>query len=118
MIDTGSTGRIAVDVHGPTRTTFADDCERGPACEWHPLEKVADLLSERGDNRIDPGDFMYMGATGADTGVAVRMFKHCDTRRYLNLDANGHAYRYTPTGSGGYTYRLQNLDAAIAHALS
>lgn len=98
-------------------SSFATDCQRGPGCEWHPLEVLADLLSERGDHRIDPGDFMHMGVSQSVTGAHVYLFKHCDTRRYLNLDSNGHAYEYKASHPTGY-YELESLPAAIAHALS
>jgi hypothetical protein len=51
--------------------------------DWKALEGV---LSPE-----DCADFMYMGHAG---GIAL--YKHCDTRRYLNIDAApGRFYRYT-----------------------
>lgn len=103
-------------------TTFTEDCDRGPGCEWHALEQLADLLSERGDERIKPWDFMYMGVVDGGSGRHVYLFKHGDTRRYLNLDTNGHAYRYVspPTGADHLpgTYELLELEAAIRHAVT
>jgi hypothetical protein len=50
--------------------------------DWKPLEGV--LLPE------DCADFMYMGNAGG-----VVLYKHRDTRRYLNIDAaTGRFYRY------------------------
>ena len=50
--------------------------------DWKPLEGV---LSPE-----DCADFMYMGGAG---GIAL--YKHRDTRRYLNIDAaTGRFYRY------------------------
>jgi hypothetical protein len=52
------------------------------APDWKPLEAV-----------LSPGDcadFMYMGHAGG-----IVLYKHCDTRRYLNIDAvTGRFYRY------------------------
>lgn len=45
--------------------------------DWQPLEDT--LL----------GDFMFMGYSDG-----IRMYKHRYTRRCLNLDADGRAYRY------------------------
>ena len=50
--------------------------------DWKPLEGV---LSPE-----DCADFMYMGCAGG-----IVLYKHRDTRRYLNIDAaTGRFYRY------------------------
>lgn len=53
--------------------------------DWAPLEQMlGPKLCER---------FMYMGRSGA-----IYLYKHIDTRRYLNLDAQGQCFRYTGKG--------------------
>jgi hypothetical protein len=50
--------------------------------DWKPIEGVL--------SREDCAEFMYMGEAGG-----IVLYKHCDTRRYLNIDAvNGRFYRY------------------------
>ena len=40
---------------------------------------------------------MYMAAVRtADGAGTIHLYKHRDTRRYLNLDEAGHAYEYCP----------------------
>jgi hypothetical protein len=49
---------------------------------WKPLEGVL--------SREHCEDFMFMGSAGG-----IVLYKHCDTRRYLNIDsATGRFYRY------------------------
>ncbi len=64
--------------------------------EWRPLEAVA-RLSRSSDAipSIDEDDFMYMGyVENREQRLPIHLYKHIDTRRYLNLDDGGHAYRY------------------------
>jgi hypothetical protein len=50
--------------------------------DWKPLEGVL--------SREDCASFMYMGHVGV-----IVLYKHRDTRRYLNIDAaTGKFYRY------------------------
>lgn len=80
---------------------------------WAPLEQLSKLVPT-----IVCGDFMYMGAFFiGERGHYVHQFKHVGTRRYLNLDSGGHAYRATMVGTG-WSYVLQPLAAAIEHVLS
>lgn len=60
---------------------------------WLTLERLAAVLAEDG-LVLDPGAFMYMATVEGPSGTPVRLFKHFDTRRYLNLDEAGHAYHY------------------------
>lgn len=54
-----------------------------PNPDFKPLEKLlGPLFCE---------DYMYMGQ---QTGVFL--YKHIDTRRYLNIDEHGTTYRYDP----------------------
>ena len=53
--------------------------------EWTPLEQMlGPELCER---------FMFMGRS-----AEIYLYKHIDTRRYLNLDAQGQCFRYTGKG--------------------
>ena len=68
--------------------------------DWAPLEQVlGPKLCEH---------FMFMGRFGE-----LYLYKHIDTRRYLNLDAEGRCFRYTGNG-----YQPEELPKAIAHAFS
>ena len=68
--------------------------------EWAPLEQMlGPKLCE---------SFMYMGRSGE-----LYLYKHIETRRYLNLSAEGRCFRYTGNG-----YEPEELRKAIAHAFS
>lgn len=56
---------------------------------WKPLE--AALPAEW------HGGFMWMNRV-VDGGVVIELYKHGITRRYLNLDADGGAHRWTGSG--------------------
>lgn len=63
--------------------------------EWGPLEQLARVLAASPmDPVIDPDDFMYVWRVEARGRPAIHLYKHIDTRRYLNLDDAGHAYVY------------------------
>jgi len=58
------------------------------APDWRPLEGVL--------SRGHCADFMFMGSTGG-----IVLYKHRDTRRYLNIDSEtGRFYQYV---DGDYT---------------
>lgn len=59
--------------------------------EWRPLEKLIEpSLCDR---------FMYMGISKSvlhrDSWQQLRIYKHIDTRRYLNVAADGTCFRYS-----------------------
>lgn len=61
---------------------------------WAPLERLAAICARRaGLPAIIPTDFMHMGCLCAPGRPDVQLYKHIDTRRYLALDALGHAYQ-------------------------
>ena len=65
--------------------------------EWTPLEQMfGPELCERS---------MFMGRS-----AEIYLYKHIDTRRYLNLDAQGQCFRYTENG-----YEPEERTKAIAH---
>jgi hypothetical protein len=66
------------------------------APHWGPLEAVA-RLSRSTDAlpSIEEADFMYMAyVESRRRRLRIHLYKHIDTRRYLNLDDAGHAYQY------------------------
>lgn len=73
---------------------------------WTPLENA--LPEDR-----DLGEWMWMHAVDVD-GVRVEQYKHKHTRRYLNLDSTGQAWRLPV---GGSAERIP-FAAALAWALS
>jgi hypothetical protein len=87
---------------------------------WAPLEGVARTV--RGVRRyqfFDLGDFMLMGCEIRSPRPRVVLYKHYYTRRYLNLDDGGHAYRYAvprskPDGPGRYL-KHRSLADAVDH---
>jgi hypothetical protein len=73
--------------------------DEGPLHEsWlAPLEAVTRLVA--GNPRFpffDPADFMIMNLVLRRPRPTLFLYKHYSTRRYLNLDDAGHAYRYIP----------------------
>lgn len=85
------------------RTTCTD-----PGCLW----RLAELTV--GDDAT--ADLMLMGVDHEDGRPPIHLYKHSDTRRYLNLAAEGDAitaWRYTGAG-----YERTNLGDAIRHAFT
>jgi hypothetical protein len=90
--------------------------------DWRPLVAVA-RLSRTSDVllSLDEQDFMYMAAASSvHRAFTIHLYKHRETRCYLNLDGAGHAYRYCGPIPGddaelmSGTYRLhQSLAAAL-----
>jgi hypothetical protein len=90
------------------------------APDWLPLEQLARIAQ---DNPrlpyLDPDDFMYMGRAVHPTRPPILHYKHTLTRRYLCLDAGGHAYAPTPTpatDAESYT-AIRDVRAAAARVL-
>ncbi len=89
---------------------------------WDPLLAVAARTRESPrllDRCFEVGDFMVMGRDRRRGRPLVYLYKHRDTRRYLNVDAQLRAYRYvTPrrrdTSQGSYR-RLASLEEGIDH---
>jgi hypothetical protein len=93
--------------------------------EWRPLEGVA-YLTRQSDElpSFHEDEFMYMGAVwNARKRLLIHLYKHRDTRRYLNLDDGGHGYKFcapSPEDAkddlAGGTYRLhRSLSDAVAN---
>lgn len=65
------------------------------AAVWAPLESVCRIARQSSElPSFHAAEFMYMGAVQDATGLTIHLYKHRDTRRYLNLDDGGHAYAY------------------------
>jgi hypothetical protein len=92
----------------------------GPLDEWFaPLEAVARLIEGNPRFRFfDLGDFMVMERLVRPPRPTIVLYKHYFTRRYLNLDEWGTAYRYIapPPDSdrSGRYVRHRDLASAIA----
>jgi hypothetical protein len=95
--------------------------------DWRPLIGVA-RLSRASDAlpSLDEHKFMYMAAASSrHDALRNHLYKHRESRRYLNLDDGGHAYQYCgllageeAAGRGG-TYRLhRSLAAALLTAVA
>jgi hypothetical protein len=75
--------------------------EENLGCEpdWGPLEAVLPLEW--------CGGFMWMQRV-EENGMVIELYKHGITRRYLNLDQEGRAYRFT-----GSRYVITSVERAI-----
>ena len=77
------------------------ECSDHPAFRWY-----------------DVGDLMVMGAERRPGHPLLYLYKHRETRRYMNIDADGVPWRYVAPadddwGSEGSYVRLPSLDAAL-----
>ena len=88
---------------------------------WAPLERVA-RLSRSTDELLSfhEGEFMYMlGVRNSRKNLDIHLYKHIDTRCYINLGSDGHAYAYCPPvddtvddrGGGRYRQHRDLTDA-------
>ena len=79
------------------------DTTSGPM--WQPLEMLATLVWQRPDlPQFHPDEFMNMAVVrGTRQRVTIHLYKHIDTRRYLNLDDGGHAYAFVPRASDTFS---------------
>jgi hypothetical protein len=57
--------------------------------------------------------FMWMCEVELADGARVQAYKHVSTRRYLHLDAGGHAFTYTAEGSYRPIHRRDAIDSAF-----
>jgi len=64
---------------------------------WKPLE----ILAEKMPGVVDLDDYMHMGPWkiktdyGSTDTVEIQMYKHRDTRHYINIDDDGAYWKYT-----------------------
>jgi hypothetical protein len=96
------------------------DIDADPA--WEPLAAVARVARASSElPSFHEGEFMYMTAVrNAGKRLTIHLYKHIDTRKYLNLDDAGHAYAYRYNESdphdgisGGRYRRYRNLVDAL-----
>jgi hypothetical protein len=82
----------------PITTAFAEQVT--PL--WAPLEGVALVARSRADlPSFHEGEFMYMATLfSAPDDLRLHLYKHFDTRRYLNLDVEGRAYAHLGEAAG------------------
>ena len=87
--------------------------------DWAPLERVGVVSSAHASlATVEPDSFMYMGCVTSCAGIDIHLYKHIKTRRYLNLDRQGHAYRLVGTiGSDPATVYIYELLPDLASAL-
>jgi hypothetical protein len=82
-----------------------------------PLETVAEAVRERWRYRFfDCADFMIMCRVRRRPRPDLVLYKHIYTRRYLNLDDTGAAYRFVATSGGpglGRYLPQPDLDRAL-----
>lgn len=105
------------------RATFSTTVAFPEDPNWRPLEALARHARESSDlPSFHEGEFMYMASARSQDGRTIHLYKHRDTRRYLNLDDQGDAYEYcgpSETGSGPMSagcYRPhRSLTDAIDH---
>jgi hypothetical protein len=88
---------------------------------WEPLLAVETRMRESPrllDRCFAIDDFMLMGRDRRRSRPLVYLYKHRDTRRYLNVDVRLNAYRYVPPrrltdGGGGSYRRLTSLEEGV-----
>jgi hypothetical protein len=75
---------------------FVTRCELPDEPAWEPLAGVARMARLSPDlPAFHEGEFMYMAMVrNARKRLTIHLYKHIDTRCYLNLDDGGHAYAY------------------------
>lgn len=102
------------------RLSFPDpDHPIGPEW-WAPLLAVVDFVQGiRRHRLLAVEDFMLMGRVLRRARPDIALYKHCFTRRYLNLDDDGRAYRYSvprsdPLAPGRYLAH-RSLDDALGN---
>lgn len=85
------------------RRTFSTLVNYSDDPVWAPLEQIARLSRESGElPAFHEGEFMYVcRVANARKRLVIHLYKHGDTRRYLNLDEAGHAYQYMGAVPGG-----------------
>jgi len=79
-------------------TDNPSDDNRGGCGPWcAPLHLIERAIDDQAFARyFDCADFMFMGTHRRGSRPTLYLYKHGYTRRYLNVDSNGHAYRFLP----------------------
>jgi hypothetical protein len=87
------------------------------AIDWSPLQRVVDLALARDIEVDDTALFMWMGCCTLYGELKVHLYKHIGTRRYVNLDTAGHAYRYRLEAGVGVYETITSPTVALAEVL-
>lgn len=92
---------------------------------WEPLVSLSRLARQRPElPPLHVDEFMYMACLrNRGKRIRIHLYKHVDTRRYINLDDAGHAYAFQdrepdwerPDSSGWY--RMYNDPLSAIRAL-
>jgi hypothetical protein len=101
-----------------SRRAFSTEFELPLDGDWEPLEAVSRLAcSDPTLPSFHEAEFMYMGAvTNERKRLRIHLYKHRDTRRYLNIDDAGHTYEYrgpVPGSSGNFGGRYRAHESLI-----
>lgn len=85
-----------------TRMSFPSQADLASCGDWcRPIHMVeAAIAGQDFAKYFKVDDFMCMGKLHRSGRLDLIMYKHWHTRRYLNLDAAGHAFRYLPPPPG------------------
>jgi len=81
------------------RMQFLDDVTANDPAWAEPVFSVQRALEHStflADRFFEPRDFLHRGKVLRSGRPDIFLFQHFYTRRYINLDASGHAYRYLP----------------------
>ncbi len=94
--------------------------EEGVHSWFAPLVALARVVQSEPRYRFfDPADFMVMYRVVRPPRPSLYVYKHCYTRRAINLDDAGHAYRFIVTRRGSRSASRylahRDLRAALDH---
>ncbi|GAB4589992.1 hypothetical protein [Nocardia sp. IFM 10818] len=111
-------GPVAVsmdeDAHGETAALSAEVREAVTAAVDHLNTSMWGAAQRHAPELLE--DLMYMGTVGID-GRPVHQYKHRDTRRYLNLEPDGQAWRIAVNADGQTLAQPLDLSEAKASLL-
>lgn len=87
----------------PAIRTFSTTYHSMDDPDWRPIERLSMALRSNPDEpNISPGEFMWMCSVESKRKrLVIHLYKHVDTRCYLNLDDAGRAYEYCPDERDG-----------------
>jgi len=82
--------------------SFSTTYARSDEPVWEPLERFARLVWQQPElPQFHPVEFMHMASVANQRlKVRIHLYKHVDTRCYLNLDDACHAYAFLPRDQG------------------
>lgn len=84
---------------------------------WEPLMRFAAMAAGLGLPVVDVDDFVYSAHVDRPGLPVLHVYRHLHTRKYLNIDAAGTAWRYVGPGRGSEGYeQLDDPSDAIGRA--